>query len=215
MHPKIAQVLLERQRPDMALAVLKCTWRDRFSASATVEKDGMASLCEAVTAVRVRIEYGHLTEAFMYHRAYCSRVKEQISADTSHVEDATRSSWIYHVEVMMTEFCNICIERKYVDKMIELPWGSEEEKHIHKSLVDCVHERPTEPCASLLVVYYLRVNILYSCNFSHHEHQINCCSENLRIQLMDIMVCNLFCSFGPFLIYILFFCHVTHIFSNS
>ncbi|GJM96539.1 hypothetical protein PR202_ga13382 [Eleusine coracana subsp. coracana] len=155
-HPKIAQVLLERQRPDMALVVLKCTWRDRFSAAATVENDGMASLTEAVTAVRIRIEYGHLTEAFMYHRGYCSRVKEQRSADTSHVEDAVRSSWIYHVEVMMTEFCNICIERSYVDKMIELPWDSEEEKHLHKSLFDCAREMPTEPCGSLLVVYYLR-----------------------------------------------------------
>lgn len=164
-HPKIAQVLLERHRPEMALVVLKCTWRDRFSAAATVEPDGMASLSEAVTAVRVRIEYGHLTEAFMYHRGYCSRVKEQRSADTSHVGDAGRSSWIYHVEVMMTEFCNICIERNYVDKMIELPWDSDEEKHLHKSLFDCAREMPMEPCGSLLVVYYLRVTILYSCIF--------------------------------------------------
>jgi E3 ubiquitin-protein ligase HOS1 len=178
----------------MALALLKCTWRDRFSAAATVEKDGISSLSEAVTAVRVRIEYGHLTEAFMYHRAYCSRVKEQRSADTSHVEDPVRNSWIYHVEVMMTEFCNICIERNYVDKMIELPWDTEEEKHLHKSLFDCAHEMPTEPCGSLLVVYYLRVNILYSYKFSHHdkfshhERQINCCSENLRIHLLDTLM---------------------------
>jgi E3 ubiquitin-protein ligase HOS1 len=172
----------------MALALLKCTWRDRFSAAATVEKDGISSLSEAVTAVRVRIEYGHLTEAFMYHRAYCSRVKEQRSADTSHVEDPVRNSWIYHVEVMMTEFCNICIERNYIDKMIELPWDTEEEKHLHKSLFDCAHEMPTEPCGSLLVVYYLRVNILYSYKISHHERQINCCSENLRIHLLDTLM---------------------------
>lgn len=158
-HPKIAQVLLERHKPDVALVVLKCTGRDTFSSAANIEKDDTESLSEAVTAVRVRIEYGHLTEAFMYHRSYCSKVKEQRSADMSHVEDANsyKSSWMYHVEVMMTEFCNICIERNFVDRMIDLPWDSEEGKHLHKSLLDCAREMPMEPCGSLLVVFYLQV----------------------------------------------------------
>ncbi|PVH31258.1 hypothetical protein PAHAL_9G096600 [Panicum hallii] len=155
-HPMIAQVLLERHRPDMALVVLKCTGHDSFSATENIEKDGISSLSEAVTAVRVRIEYGHLTEAFMYHRSYCSRVKEQRAADMIHSEDALRSSWVYQVEVMTTEFCTICIERNFVDKMIDLPWDSEEEKHLHKSLFDSACEMPTKPCGSLLVVYYLR-----------------------------------------------------------
>ncbi|CAN6303629.1 unnamed protein product [Urochloa humidicola] len=155
-HPKIAQVLLERHRPDMAMVVLKCTGRDSFSATQNNEKDGISSLSEAVTALRVRIEYGHLTEAFMYHRSYCSRVKQLQAADMTHAEDAVRSSWIYHVEVMMTEFCTICIERNLADQMIDLPWDSEEEKHLHKSLFDSAREMPTKPCGSLLVVYYLR-----------------------------------------------------------
>lgn len=159
-HPKIAQVLLERHRPDMALVVLNCTGRNSFPATDNIENDGISSLSEAVTAVRVRIEYGHLTEAFMYHRSYCSKVKEQRAADMTHAEDALRSSWIYHVDVMVTEFCTICIERNLVDKMIDLPWDSEEEKHLHKSLFDSAREMPTKPCGSLLVVYYLRVNIL-------------------------------------------------------
>ncbi|CAL4927208.1 unnamed protein product [Urochloa decumbens] len=155
-HPKIAQVLLERHRPDMAMVVLKCTGHDSFSATENIEKDAISSLSEAVTGLRVRIEYGHLTEAFMYHRSYCSRVKEQRAADMTHAKDVVRSSWIYHVKVMMTEFCTICIERNLVDKMIDLPWDSEEEKHLHKSLFDSAHEMPTKPCGSLLVVYYLR-----------------------------------------------------------
>ncbi|XP_006651795.1 E3 ubiquitin-protein ligase HOS1 isoform X2 [Oryza brachyantha] len=157
-HPKIAQVLLERHKPDVALVVLKCTGRDTFSAAANIEKDGTASLSEAVTAVRVRIEYGHLAEAFMYHRGYCSKVKEQRSADILHIEDANghKSSWMHHVEVMMTEFCNICIERSIVDRMIDLPWDSEEEKHLHKSLLDYAREMPMEPFGSLLVVFYLQ-----------------------------------------------------------
>ena len=158
-HPKIAQVLLERHRPDMALVVLK-SGRDSFSATENIEKDGISSLSEAVTAVRVRIEYGHLTEAFMYHRSYCSRVKEQRAADMIHAEDTLKSSWVYHIEVMTTEFCTVCIERNFVDKMIDLPWDSEEEKHLHKSLFDSACEMPTKPFGSLLVVYYLRVNIL-------------------------------------------------------
>lgn len=143
----------------MALVVLKCTGRDSFHATENIEKNGFSSLSEAVTAVRVRIEYGHLTEAFMYHRNYCSRVKQR-AADMTHAEDALRSSWIYHVEVMVTEFCTICVERNLVDKMIDLPWDFEEEKHLHKSLFDSAREMPTKPCGSLLVVYYLRVNVL-------------------------------------------------------
>jgi E3 ubiquitin-protein ligase HOS1 len=161
-HPKIAQVLLERGRPDVALVVLKCTGRDSFPATANIEKDELLCLSEAVTALRVRIEYGHVTEAFMFHRSYCSRVKEQRPADTSHVEDVKRNSWMYHVEVMMTEFCEICIDRKIADKIIDLPWDSEEEKHLHKSLFDSAHESPTGPCGSLLVVFYLQVNGLYA-----------------------------------------------------
>lgn len=155
-HPKIAQVLLERGRPDVALVVLKCTGGDSFSPTASIEKDGLLCLSEAVTALRVRIEYGHVTEAFMFHRSYCSRVKEHRPADTAHVEDAHRNSWMYHVEVMMAEFCEICIDRNIVDKMIDLPWDSEEEKHLHKSLFDSARERPTGPCGSLLVVFYLQ-----------------------------------------------------------
>ncbi|CAM0876099.1 unnamed protein product [Alopecurus aequalis] len=158
-HSKIAQVLLERHKPDVAIVVLKCTGRDSFSATASIEKDGLLCLSEAVTALRVRIEYGHVTEAFMFHRSYCSRVKEQRPADTAH-EDVHRNSWMHHVEVMMTEFCEICIDRNIVDKMIDLPWDSEEEKHLHKSLFDSAREMPTGPCGSLLVVFYLQAKCL-------------------------------------------------------
>ncbi|ONM08936.1 low phytic acid3 [Zea mays] len=160
-HPKIAQVLLERQKYDMALLVLKCTGHGSFSATENFKKDDISSLSEAVTVVRVRIECRLLTEAFMYHRSYCSKVKEQHSADMTHAEDALKNSWVYHVEMMVTEFCAICIKRNLVDKMIDLPWDSEEEKHLHKSLFDSAHEMPMKPNGSLLVVYYLRL-----CHFS-------------------------------------------------
>ena len=141
-HPKIAQVLLERQKYDMALRVLKCTGHGSFSATENFKKDGISLLSEAVIVVRVRIECRLLTETFMYHRSYCSKVKEQHSANMTHAEDALKNSWVYHVEMM------------------DLPWDSEEEKHLHKSLFDSAHEMPMKPNGSLLVVYYLRVNIL-------------------------------------------------------
>lgn len=60
----------------------------------------------------------------------------------------------------MAEFCTICIEKNLIDKMIDLPWDSEEDKHLHKSLFDSAREVPMKPNDSLLVVYYLGVNIL-------------------------------------------------------
>jgi E3 ubiquitin-protein ligase HOS1 len=159
-HPKIAQVLLERQKYDMALRVLKCTGHGSFSATENFKKDGISLLSEAVIVVRVRIECRLLTETFMYHRSYCSKVKEQHSENMTHAEDTLKNSWVYHVEMMVTEFCAICIKRNLVDKMMDLPWDSEEEKHLHKSLFDSAHEMPMKPNGSLLVIYYLRVNIL-------------------------------------------------------
>jgi hypothetical protein len=97
--------------------------------------------------VRVRIECRLLTEAFMYHRSYCSKVKEQHSAKMTHAEDALKNAWVYHVEMIVTEFCAICIKRNLVDKMIDLPWDSEK-KHLHKSLFDSAHEMPMKPNGS-------------------------------------------------------------------
>jgi hypothetical protein len=87
-------------------------------------------------------------------------VKEQCSADMIHAEDAFKSSWIYHAEVMMAEFCTVCIEKNLIDKMIDLPWDSEEDKHLHKFLFNSAREVRMKPNDSLLVVYYLGVNIL-------------------------------------------------------
>ncbi|KAK3014402.1 hypothetical protein RJ639_008830, partial [Escallonia herrerae] len=68
-HPKVSQVLLERENPDAALMVLRWSGRDGGAQ--------LVSLGEAVTAVRVRVECGLLTEAFMYQRMLCTKVKEK------------------------------------------------------------------------------------------------------------------------------------------
>ncbi|XP_027182558.1 E3 ubiquitin-protein ligase HOS1 isoform X1 [Coffea eugenioides] len=152
VHPKMAKVLLERQNPDAALMVLRWSGRDEAQ---------LVSLEEAVTTVRVRVECGLLTEAFMYQRAVCMKVKEKKLGDESFLNASgeTRDehwTWTQWVEVMVTEICCLCIRRNLVDRMIELPWNFDEEKHLHKCLLDFATDDPLSTMGSLLVVFYLQ-----------------------------------------------------------
>lgn len=152
IHPKVARVLLERQNPDAALMVLRWSGRDVAQ---------LVSLEEAVTTVRVRVECGLLTEAFMYQRAVCMKIKENnLNDDSFHstpieVRDKCCTSAVW-VEALVTEICFLCIRRNLVDRMIELPWNSDEEKHIHKCLFDFCSDDPSSIMGSLLVVFYLQ-----------------------------------------------------------
>lgn len=148
-HPKIAEVLLERQNPDSALMVLRWSGLDGAQS---------ASLADAVTAVRVRIECGLLTEAFMHQRTLCIEVKEKKVQHGSFGDDLTGEckNWMEWVESLVTEICYLCIRRNLVDRMIELPWNSDEEKYLHKCLFDYAVEDPSTTIGSLLVVFYLQ-----------------------------------------------------------
>ncbi|KAF6149900.1 hypothetical protein GIB67_008621 [Kingdonia uniflora] len=162
-HPKITQVLLERQNPDAALMVLRWSGRDGLCAYTNSENGGvqLVSLCEAVTAVRVRVECGLLTEAFMYQRIHCLKVKENklkrrsfgVFSNDVGVDQGT---WVEQMESLVTEICYLCIRRNLVDRMIELPWSSDEEKYLHKCLFDHTSEDPSSSSGSLLVVFYLQ-----------------------------------------------------------
>ena len=44
-----------------------------------------------------------------------------------------------------------------MDRMLELPWNSEEENYIHKCLLDYAIEDPLRTSGNLLVVYYFQV----------------------------------------------------------
>ncbi|XP_075103568.1 E3 ubiquitin-protein ligase HOS1-like [Nicotiana tabacum] len=152
IHPKVAQVLLERENPDAALMVLRWSGQDGTQ---------LVSLREAVTAVRVRVECGLLTEAFTYQRLVCAKIKEkklrgeQFQSACVEVEDQSWS-WGLWVETLVTEICCLCIRRNLVDRMIELPWNADEEKHLHKCLLDFAAEDPSTAIGSLLVVFYLQ-----------------------------------------------------------
>ncbi|KAL6501557.1 hypothetical protein OROGR_026690 [Orobanche gracilis] len=148
IHPKVAQALLERQNPDAALMVLRWSGRD---GGAT-----LVSLREAVTAVRVRVECGLLTEAFMYQRMICTKVKDKKLPGSYDDVKEQGSNWLLWLEVLVSEICCLCIRRNLVDRMIDLPWNSDEEKHLHKCLFEFAGNDVSSAVGSLLVVYYLQ-----------------------------------------------------------
>nr|GMD81057.1 E3 ubiquitin-protein ligase HOS1 [Ipomoea batatas]GMD82597.1 E3 ubiquitin-protein ligase HOS1 [Ipomoea batatas] len=152
IHPKVAQVLLERENPDAALMVLRWSGRDGVQ---------LVSLGEAVTAVRVRVECGLLSEAFMYQRMVSAKVMEKKLRDEPfhdalHGLKDEHCSWDLWVETLVSEICCLCIRRNLVDRIIELPWNSDEERYLHKCLFDFAIEDPSAVTGSLLVVYYLQ-----------------------------------------------------------
>ncbi|KAL2525205.1 E3 ubiquitin-protein ligase HOS1 [Abeliophyllum distichum] len=148
IHPKVAQALLERQQPDAALMVLRWSGQDGGAS--------LVSLGEAVTAVRVRVECGLLTEAFLYQRMVCTKVKDKKLRDASDKVKDDCWNWVLWVEALVTEICCLCIRRNLVDRMIELPWNPDEEKHLHKCLLDFAMGNPSKAVGGLLVVFYLQ-----------------------------------------------------------
>ncbi|GLT35098.1 hypothetical protein SLA2020_095780 [Shorea laevis] len=152
-HPKVARVLLERGNPEAALMVLRWSGRDGVSQ--------LVLLSEAVTCVRVRVECGLLTEAFTHQRMLCTKIREnkfafRQSGDPSADLKVESRSWSEWVETLVTEICCLCIRRNLVDRMIELPWNFDEEKYIHKCLLDYATVDPSTTAGSLLVVFYLQ-----------------------------------------------------------
>ncbi|GJX78439.1 E3 ubiquitin protein ligase HOS1 [Tanacetum coccineum] len=152
-HPKVAKVLLERQNPYTALMVLR--WSGSDSGAELV------SLNEAVTAVRVRVECGLLIEAFMYQRSVCTKfrkrkVRHELYNDASDGLNDDFEAGLNWLEVLVTEICILCIRRNLVDRIIGLPWNVDEEKHLHKCLMDHALDEPLANTGSLLVVFYLQ-----------------------------------------------------------
>ncbi|KAL3834991.1 hypothetical protein ACJIZ3_009727 [Penstemon smallii] len=147
-HPKVAKTLLERQNPDAALMVMRWSGRDGGA--------GLVSLGEAVTAVRVRVECGLLTEAFMYQRTAVAKAKDKKVMDDYDEINGQYCDWLQWLEILVAEICCLCIRRNLVDRMIELPWNPNEEKHLHKCLFDFAIDDPSSTAGSLLVVFYLQ-----------------------------------------------------------
>lgn len=60
------------------------------------------------------------------------------------------------MEILVTEICILCIRRNLVDRIIGLPWNVDEEKHLHKCLLDYASDEPLTNTGSLLLVFYLQ-----------------------------------------------------------
>nr|VDD05192.1 unnamed protein product [Brassica oleracea] len=119
----------------------------------------LVSIGEAVTAVRVRVECGLLSEAFTYQRTLCLKVKEhklKNGAEKHVSDDPDRWSWKEWMKILVNEFCCLSIRRNVVDRIIELPWNPDEEKYLHRCLLDSATDDPSSAVGSLLVVFYLQ-----------------------------------------------------------
>ncbi|KAJ7525383.1 hypothetical protein O6H91_17G047900 [Diphasiastrum complanatum] len=183
IHPKVARVLLERQRPDAALAVLRSSGRDScLGLPNTGLNDDVAtgSLSEAVTAVRVLLECGLLTEAYLYQRAHCRGVKaeeQRYHANKSNKQEGDHVIRYYsqEMDVLVGEICWLCIRRNLVDKMLELPWQADEEKTVSNCLFERAVQDPSSAAGSLLVVFFIQ-----RCRYmeAYSEHQRICNLEN-------------------------------------
>lgn len=163
IHPKVARVLLERQKPDAALDVLHSSSQDgglRFTGS--LSKPSIPSLLDAMTAVRVRLECGLLTEAFLHQRSHISMIKSLAMKDTAsklkladNRESSNSRDWFSEMELLVGEICWLCIHKKLVDKMLELPWQADEENVIQKCLFEQATHDPASTAGNLLVVFYI------------------------------------------------------------
>ncbi|KAH7280650.1 hypothetical protein KP509_36G007400 [Ceratopteris richardii] len=160
IHPKVPRVLLERKRPFAALDVLRCSdgiGDVRFSGSA--KNDEVSQLEDAVTAVRVRLECGLLTDAYLYQRAYISRIKsiepkQSVLKSTGMNQHGSRD-WSYEMESLVEEICWLCAEKCLVAQMIELPWDKDEERVLLNCLMNLATKDPCSSTGSLMVMFYI------------------------------------------------------------
>lgn len=134
-------MLLERQKAQAALSVLRASGRDGQAA-------GLVPLTDALTAVRVWLQCGLLTEGYLYQRAYVDGVKRE------------GGDCLSSMEVLVSEICRLCMGMGVLDKMLVLPWRKEEEKYVRKCLLDRAGQDPSSTAGNLLVVFYVQVQYM-------------------------------------------------------
>ncbi|BBN16003.1 E3 ubiquitin-protein ligase HOS1 [Marchantia polymorpha subsp. ruderalis] len=164
IHPKVSHVLLERGKADIALSVLRSSGRDgRFGVVNKSEQPVAVPLSEAITAVRVRLQCGLLSEGYLYQRAHCSRIKsEEARRRTSKTRKQDNSetyesrNWSQEMEVLVGEICWFTIRKSLLKEMIELPWLGDEEKMVKKYLLDQAVQDPSSTAGNFLVVFYVQ-----------------------------------------------------------
>lgn len=138
IHPKVVGVLLDRQKAEAALAVLRASGRDG-------QAGGAVPLPDALTAIRVWLQCGLLTEGYLYQRAHCDNVKRE------------GRDWVSEMGVLVEEVCRSCMRMNSLDKMLVLPWRKDEEKIVRKCLLERAGQEPSSTAGNLLVVFYVQV----------------------------------------------------------
>lgn len=131
-------MLLERRKPEVALAVLRASGLHGLGS-------GIVPLSDALTTVRVWLQCGLLTEGYSYQRAYVDGVKRE------------GGDWLTSTEVLVSEISRLCMGMSLLDKMLGLPWRKEEEKYVRKCLLNRAEEDPSCTAGNLLVVFYVQV----------------------------------------------------------
>ncbi len=138
----MVEVLLERGRPEAALAVLHASGQDG-------QASGAVPLAEALTTLRVWLHCDLLSEGYMYQRAHCDTVKHQ------------GGDWLVEKEVLIREVCRYCADMGLLDRMLVLPWQIEEENFMRKCLLEYSAQDPSSTAGNLLVVFYVQVSIAH------------------------------------------------------
>ncbi|CAM6107071.1 unnamed protein product [Calypogeia fissa] len=164
IHPKIPHVLLERGMPEIALSILRSSGRDWYVGKESKQcQAGEISLSEAITAVRVRLECGLLTEAYIYQRTHWTRVKSEDARrrgskirkqDVEHWEEPR--NWSLELEALVGEICWFGIRNNLLKEMTGLPWLSDEEKVVKKYLLDQAVQDPSSSSGNHLVMFYIQ-----------------------------------------------------------
>ncbi|KAF2605584.1 hypothetical protein F2Q70_00024739 [Brassica cretica] len=101
----------------------------------------------------------HETALMVLRWTLCLKVKEHKlkNGAEKHVSDDPDSwSWKEWMKILVNEFCCLSIRRNVVDRIIELPWNPDEEKYLHRCLLDSATDDPSSAVGSLLVVFYLQ-----------------------------------------------------------
>lgn len=154
-HPRLPRVLLERQQPDAALSLLSRNGRlNRLYRGVET-----LLLSEVVTVVRILLESDSLVNAFLYQRSHTSKAREnsgEKGPGKFNDTPETERHWTKHMEILVGEICWFCIRKSRADKIMSLPWDSEEQEIVHRCFMARATQKPGGTAGHLLVVFYIK-----------------------------------------------------------
>lgn len=176
IHPKVSRVLLERNKPDAALMILRCTGLESQAGGNRLGDGDQATLLpltEAVTTLRIFVQNGQLTEGFLFQRAHWKKLRADESRSRMAKQNDAYSitedrKWSLEMDILVGEMCWVCARNGALERMLQLPWQAEEEKIVRKCLLEQASQDPSSSSGNLLAVFYLQVSLLMLELFTRH-----------------------------------------------